>query len=174
MLWHTTSRIEQIVALRILDRFTLSICHLRLLHEPRTFCIDILILLFTVTLGRVWSTKSLFGHFQRLHLAIKRNHILIELDIIHARVAPHEPCLTFLVNHNSRVSMIPTAILIEWLADGITERTCGRICHCHANSHSIGKARMGTDIPIKLAIALNALACPGTVISPRETLQSER
>ena len=173
MLRHSTCCIEEIITFGCL-RPLLCLPHLWLLHNPRTFGIGVLILFVLVTLCHIGSAETLFCHLHLLHLTIDADHVLIQLQVVDARIAPIEPCLTIIINEHSGVNMIPTAIFIERLANGIAERTCGRICHSHTNRHTARETGMSTDVPIELTIALYALTRPCTIVCPTETFQSQR
>ena len=170
MLRHATSSIEEVVALGGL----LGITHLRLLHDPRTFRVRILILLGSVALRCIRSAETFLGHLQIEYFASEANHVLVKFHTIDTWITPVEPCLTVIIDEYGRVDVVPRAILIQWFADGIAERTRRTVCHSHTDSHTAREARMSTDVPVKLAVALDALACPGAVVCPAEAFQCQR
>ena len=173
MLGHATCRIEQVVALGRLPLLGIGISHLGLLHDPWAFRIDILILLVSVALRRIGRTETFLGHLQIEHFAIEADHVLLQLHAIDAGIAPIEPCLTVIINHHRRIDVIPRAILIERLADGITEGACRRVADSNANGHALRQATVGTDIPVELTVALDGLRSPRTVVGPGEALEGQ-
>ena len=170
MLRNTTGGIQQKIAVGHL-LFTVS---LRILHNPRTFHIRVLILLTSLTLAHDGTAKGFLRHIQTSQFTTIRYHVAVELQVVALRVTPHEPCLTIVVNHHRRVDMIPGTVLEERFTDGITERTRGRVADSHTDSHATRQFGMGTDIPVELAVALDGLRGPCTVVSPREALQGQR
>ena len=144
MLGNTTSSIEQLIC-------TIAF------GKPRTFYIGVFVLFVLIPLIHCRRTESLFCHIELSYLAINANHVLIELCIIHPWIAPHNPCLTIVVNHDGWVYMVPFRIGIERFADSIAERSCRRIADSNTYRHSLGVATMGADVPIELTIALNTL-----------------
>ena len=160
MFGHTTGSIEQLI-------YTIT------LGEPWTLYIRILILFSLLALTHDRTTKSLFGHIQTTQFTAIGNHIAIQLQVVALRVTPHQPCLTIIINHHRGVDMIPRAILEEGLTKGILERTCRTVAHSHTDGHTTREFAMCTDIPIVLTVALYRLTGPRTVVSPRETLQSQ-
>ena len=169
MLRHATSGIEQLIHLLLVN----LIFFLVDLSDPRTFSVVILVFLALLALVHRGCAKAFLGHIHTTQLATIRDHIAIELEIVNLRVTPQEPGLTIVVDHHGGVDMIPRAVLEEGLSDGILEGTCGRIAHCHANGHAAREFAVGADVPIELAIALDGLRSPGTVIGPRERLQGQ-
>ena len=168
MFGHATSGIEEVVALS-----TLLGIHHGLLHDPRTLSVRVLILRAPVALGWIGRAETFLGHLEVEHFAGEADHFLVQLHAIDAGITPVEPSLTVVVNHHGRVDMIPAAVLVEGLADGVTEGASGRISHSHTDGHAARETGMGTDVPVELAVALDALAGPGTVVSPAETFQRE-
>ena len=64
------------------------------------------------------------------------NHVLRELCTIETWVSPSYICLIILVNPNSRVDVVPFAILKEWLAESIVIRTFYLVCNTDTDSHT--------------------------------------
>ena len=124
-------------------------------------------------LRRIRSAKTLLGHLQIEHCAGEADHVLVEFHTIHTWIAPVEPCLTIIVDEYGWIDVIPRAIFIQWFADGVAEGSCRTVCHSHTDGHAARETGMGTDVPVELAVALDALAGPGTVVSPAETFQRE-
>ena len=160
VLRHTTCGIQQLVS-----TFTL--------RNPRAFGITIFILLAFLALTHHRTTEGLLGHIEATQLTAVGYHVAVQLQVIYLRIAPHEPCLSVVVDHDRRIDMIPRAVLEQGFADSIAERTRRRVADSHTNSHTVRLFRVGTDIPIELAIAFDGLRCPGSVVGPRKALQCQ-
>ena len=160
MLRYTTGSIKQLV------------CAITL-GEPRTLCVRILILLTLFALAHNRATKGFLSHVETAQFTAIRYHVAVEFQVVALRITPHEPCLSVVVNHDGGIDMVPRAILEQRFTNSITERACRRIAHSHTNSHTLRNLRVGADVPVELTVTFDGLSCPGTVISPRETLQSQ-
>ena len=176
MLRHATGGIEQVVeGLRLLGGPSLLIEREDIAaQDPRSLGIGVLILHALITLLHIGSAEALDGLVDLLYLAVEREHVFIQLGIVDGGVAPEEPRLPVKVDEDGGVDIIPAAVVEERLAQGILERPGGRVGHGHADSHAIGQLGVGADVPIELAIALDALRGPGTVVGPAETGQTEQ
>ena len=160
MLGHTTCCIKQLI--RAVS-----------LGEPRPLDIRILVFLAFLALVHHGAAKRLLGHVEPSKLATIGNHVAIQLQVVTLRIAPHEPCLSVVVDEDSRVDVIPRAVLEEGLANSVAERPDRRIADCHADCHASRQFGMCTDVPVELAVALNCLRSPSPVVGPREALQGK-
>ena len=142
-------------------------------HQPRTFHVGVFILLAGLALVHHGSAEGFLGHVECADFTVNGNHVVVELGVIYLGVAPHNPCLLVAVNHDRGVNVVPGTVLVKRLADGIAERSCGGVADCHADGHAAGNLRVGADVPVKFAVAFNALRGPGTVVSPRERFEGE-
>ena len=176
MLGDATSGIEQIVeTYRLLGGLALLVEgeHVAL-HDPRALGIKILVFRLFVAFRHVGGTKALDGLIHRLHLASQRYHIAIQFGVVDLRIAPEDPGLSVVVDHHRRIDVIPLAVLIQRFADGIAKRTRRRVGHSHTDSHATRDLRVGTDIPIVLAVALDGLRGPCTIIGPLKGIQTHQ
>ena len=164
MFGYTTGGIEQIVTLGGLWS----------LHNPRTFGIAVLVFHIFLTFLHIRRAETFDGLFYCLNLAGEGYHVGVQLGIIDNGVTPEEPCLIIVVDKHCGVDMIPLAVLIERLSDGIAERTGRRVSYGHTYCHTSGDLRVGTDVPIEFAVSLNGLGSPGTIVGPGETLEVQR
>ena len=169
MFGYTACSIEQLIGLGTWD-LELGTVNLA---NPGAFHIRILIFLSLLALAHDRATEGFFRHIQTSQLATIGNHVAVQLQIITLRIAPHQPGLPVVVYQDGWVDMVPRTVFEEGFSDGILERTGWRVAYSHADGHTVGNLAMGTDIPIELSVAFYCLCCPGTVIGPRETLQSQ-
>ena len=176
MLRHAAGSIEQIVEwLGLLGglSFLVEGEHVAA-QDPGTLGVAVLILHVLLTLFRVGCAKALHRLVDLLHLAVEREHVAVQTGVIDGGIAPEEPGLPVVLNEYRGVNVIPAAVVEERFAEGIAERPCGRVGHGHADGHAVGQLGVGTDVPIELAVALNALGCPGTVVGPAEAVETEQ
>ena len=169
VLGHAAGRIEQLIGLRLVH-LVLRAVHL---PEPGSLHVGILVCLALLALVHGRASEGLLGHVEASQLAAVGNHVAVQLQVVALGIAPHEPSLSVVVDHHGGVDMVPRAILEEGLAQGIPEGTSGRIADRYADGHTLRYRAMGADIPIELAVALDGLTGPGTVIGPREALEGQ-
>ena len=120
-----------------------------LLINPRTF-------LIIINMGEL------------LDFARGAYHILVKFDIISMWVAPVHICLTVIVYPHRRIDVIPMLLLPhQRLANGVVERSIGRIGHEHSNAVAVNRA-----IHIKFPVPFDDLLCPCAVVAivPLEVL----
>ncbi len=156
MFGHTSGRIEQII-------FAAT------LIEPRPLGIHVFVFGILVTEFDRRGSEALHRLLDFSDLALKRNHIPVELHIINFRITPVEISLSVIVDKDRRVDIVPTAV-DKRRAYGILKRSDRRVTYSHSDSHRPGKTGVERHIEIKLAIALHTLRCPGPVVSPLEIL----
>ena len=175
VLGYATSGIEQVVLSHsLLGTLAALVDGIDIaLHYPRTLGIAVFVCHVLAALLHIGRAKALNGLLHRLHLAANRHHVRIQTGIMYDGVTPEEPCLTVVVNHHRGVDVVPRAIFIERLADGITEGSGGCVAHSYTDGHAAADLGVGTDIPIVLTIALYGLRGPGTVVGPREGGEAE-
>ena len=137
MFRYSTSGIEQIVGLgRWLLAFSFWLLYLGGLHQPRAFCIAILVFLATFTLVHGRRSEGLLRHVKLTQFTTIGDHVLVQLQVVALGVTPHEPCLTVIVNHHRWVDVVPRTILKQRFADGITERASRRVADGNTDSHT--------------------------------------
>ena len=124
MLGYSPSCIKQII---------LSITFMK----PRSLCINILVLFTFYTFIRIRGSKAFNSLLHFPHFTLQRNHIIIQLHVINIRISPIQIGLPVIINKNSRINKIPTAI-IKRLTDSIFKMTKWRTTYCYTNSHGIG------------------------------------
>ena len=169
MFRNTTCSIDKLVGLRTVN-FILLIVNF---SDPGSFYIAVLVLLSLLTLAHDRSAEGLLCHVKQSQFATVRYHVFIQFKVVTLGVAPHQPCLTVVVNEYGGVNMVPRTVLKQRFSNGITERSRRTVANGYTDGHTVRNPGMGTDIPIKLAVPLHALACPCSVVGPRKTFQSE-
>ena len=98
-----------------------------------------------------------------LDLAVKSDHVLLELDIVAGGISEHEPCLTIVVDKNSRVDIRPVGTA-ERFAQSVLERTCGRVCNSNAYAASASRIVFESHIVIEFTVAFDTLRRPSRVL----------
>ena len=170
MFRNTTCSIDKLVGLRTVN-FILLIVNF---SDPGSFYIAVLVLLSLLTLAHDRSAEGFLCHVKQSQFATVRYHVFIQFQVIALGVAPHQPCLTVVVNEYGGVNMVPRTVLKQRFSNGITERTCRTVANGYTDGHTVRNPGVGTDIPIKLSVPLHALACPCSVVGPREILKCQR
>ena len=160
MFRHASRSVEQLI-------FAVS------LGEPRSFHIAVFVLFGGIALRHLGSAESLFGHIQLSESAAVRNHIFVEFQVVALRISPHKPSLIVVVDKHGGVDVVPTSVFKKGFADSVLETLCGIVGYSHAYCHSARNLRMGADVPIELAVAVDGLRSPRAVVCPRECLQSQ-
>ena len=136
------------------------------LAKPGTLRIVVLVLLSSFARVHRGGTKALLRHVEHTQLARIGDHIAVQLQVVHPGVTPHQPGLPVVIDHHRGVDMVPRTVLKQRLSDGIPKGTNGRVGYSYTNGHTLRNLRVGTDIPVKLAIALDGLRGPGSIVSP--------
>ena len=105
----------------------------------------------------------------RIDSAAIRYHVVVELDIIHVRVAPVHVCLPVVVDEHAGIDVVPVSSLpYQRLAERVVERPVGRVGHKHAYAVAVYRA-----VHVELAVALHDARGPGPVVAvePLEVLE---
>ena len=120
-----------------------------MLAYPRTF-----------TVSRASSLRILLAdaecflsHIKALYRTVESYHILLELYVIAPRITEHQPCLTVIVYHNSRVDVVPVRTA-ERLSEDVLVRSLGSVSDADAYRSAVGSC---CEIEVILAIALDTL-----------------
>ena len=145
---YATSGIFQII-------LTIALVNPRCLLEVGLWCTVVV-----VTLERSEGSLVL-----RLHLYLTAhdgNHRLGQPRVPQHVVAIEQVGLSVVVNHHRRVNLEPP--FHQWFANGVLIGTSRRVRHCHPDTWICLTLDGGGHIPIPLAIALDALACPAVVV----------
>ena len=160
MFWYPTCRIKQII-------FSVA------LMQPRTFGIDIFIFLSFYPFFRIRSTKTFNSLFYFTDFTLYGDHVIIQLCVVNIRISPIKISLSIIINPNSRIYVIPTAITKRF-PNCIFKRTSRTITNSHPNSHRIGQLGMKANIPIELSITFYTLRSPSPIICPFKRFNRKR
>ena len=124
MLWHTACCIQQLVG---------SVPF----RQPWALHVGVLVLLSLFALVHRWRPEGLLRHRKHAQLAFVAYHVAVQLQVVDAGVAPHQPCLAVVVDKHSGVDVVPAAVFIERFAQCVAERPGWAVAHCHADGHAL-------------------------------------
>ena len=166
MLWHTASCILQIVGVA-------NLINPRSLLKVRLH--DLLAHLIVVLHAARSELRLIVKHGTHVADAVvaKRgvnaHHVLVQLGIPAAVVAPEEVGLSVVVDKDGRVDIPPVA-RDERTTDGVNPRSFGTVGNSHTDAVQVSNRVLSSHIPIPFAIALYCLTCPRIValLSPLE------
>ena len=123
----------------------------------------------SVTLVEPW-TLDIVLHRQDHDLAVKLDHVLLQLHQETCAVAPAHPWGAVIIYHNSRIEVVPPAscavighrILDQRSSDRVHKRTCRAVRNSHTHSLAVRIAALGRHIEIVLSVcSLYDLRGPG-------------